>query len=285
MLKLRTTITGLIVWLFLFFNVERITEPLNIASFVYVLVPVSIGIVLLLPRVFKNIALLYWIIFVLIVYIICKAIFASPFFSHNLSVTITEIASIVVSLMLAGQVGHSIWDFENAIESLTFRQIGVPPRLYETTNTEDLYREVKRSRRFQHPLSLLVLRPNFDASKVSMNKMLIEFQQAMAERYVQARIAKLLSDELRDIDLVIMENGEFIVLLPETSRDEALHISERLQQAARVVLNVELLVGSAAFPDQAVTLTGLIDTACAEFDGAVGGPKKTSPLPGDPGKH
>ncbi|MCC6904765.1 MAG: hypothetical protein IT326_02915 [Anaerolineae bacterium] len=265
MYKLRIWLSVLIAWLVLFYNIERVTEPLNIASFVYVFVPVTAGIVLLVPRVSKRTYLIAYIIFILLIYVVLKFIFPRPS-SLFISAAIIEVVSIIFTVVLVKQVGNFLWDFEDTIENLTFHQIGLPPRLYETTETEDLYREVKRSRRFRHSLSLLVLRPQFDPRSIQLNRVMVELQKTMAERYIQARVAKLLSDTLRDIDLVVVSGQEYIVMLPETDAEEAQKTSVRLQRAVTEELGIDVAVGSAAFPQEAVTLRGLIETATTALD-------------------
>jgi GGDEF domain-containing protein len=281
MLKLRIWLGVLIWWLFLFYNVERINEPINIASFVYVLTPVAAGALILLPRVFGRVSVAFAILPTLVVYFALKVLLRYPIFNSALPVTITEVVSISITLLLVKQVGTIVWDFEDTIAKLTFRQIGLPPRLYETTDTEDLYREVKRSRRFRHPLTLLVVRPDFDPAKVELNRVLLELRESMAPRYVQARLAKLFSEELRDSDLLVVEEDEFIILLPETTEVEAERMATRLQRQVATELDIDLQVGMAGFPDRAVTLRGLVDAATDALMGRApasqGMPQEVSP--------
>src|SRR5690606_1051028 len=141
------------------------------------------------------------------------------------------------------------------------RQLGLPPRVYESPDAEDLYREVKRSRRFQHPLSLLVIKPRLDPTSVRLNDLMLDLQRAMSARYFQARLVKFLSEELRDTDLVAIDGDDFVVLLPETAERDASDLLERLSRQAYQELGIDLAAGLASFPDQALTFTALMEAA------------------------
>ncbi len=71
----------------------------------------------------------------------------------------------------------------------------------------------------------------------------------------------MLSEELRDCDLVAQHGGGFAIVLPETSGDEAKRIAQLLAKHSKEVLGVELEVGMASFPETALTLGGLLDAA------------------------
>jgi GGDEF domain-containing protein len=263
MFRFRLWLGIFVWWMVVFYNIERVTEPVNIASFVYVLAPLAAGLMILLPRLFKRPTSFFiiFIVLVLVVFFALKMIFGYEILGSNFAITVTEVASILITLFLTRQISFTVWDFEDTVANLTFRQIGLPPRLYETTDTEDLYREVKRSRRFKHPLSLLVVRPDFDLSEIQINRLLLDIQKTFASRYIQARLARLLSEDLRDTDLIVVQDDEFVILLPETEAAGGNLVKERLERTAREKLGIRLRVGQAAFPETAVTLNGLLEVA------------------------
>jgi GGDEF domain-containing protein len=169
-------------------------------------------------------------------------------------------------LMLTRQVVYIVRDFEDTVAKLTFRQIGLPPRLLGSVDTEDLYREVKRSRRFQHPLSMAVIEPDVDPKTVELNAILDDLRKSIAMRFVQARLAKLLSEELRDCDLIAQHGDGFAVLLPEMTADETRRVAELLRAEAQNRLGMDLNIGVSSFPDAALTLGGLIDGAVDDLN-------------------
>ena len=83
-------------------------------------------------------------------------------------------------------------------------------------------------------------------------------------------VAHLLQRNLREVDLIARFGGEeFILLLVETSLEQALPIAERLRQLVEVhpiraydeLLNQTVSIGMAAFPDHADVLDALIERA------------------------
>jgi hypothetical protein len=262
MIKLRLWLGLLAWWLFLFYNIERITEQVNIASFLYVYILFVAGAVVALQRLFKRRwAFVPYNVLVLIGFLVIKWLLGYDLFHEGLLLTITEAVAIVVTLVIVWQVGKVIWEFEDTIANLTFQQVGIPPRVYETTDTEDLYREIKRSRRFRHDLTLLLVRPNYDLPKATISALLADLQKRMLKRFIQVRMARMMSDVLRDSDLIVLSEGDFIVLLPETTETESAVLVSRLKKLASSELKVDVNIGSAEFPSKALTLRGLLDTA------------------------
>jgi hypothetical protein len=261
MLRLRTGLIALALWFLVFFNLERF-EAVDLADFVYILVPVAIGVLLLAPRLFAQDRLLLLIVPTLIAYAALKIALRLPLVGgFALATTITEIVSIVLSLMLVRQIVYIVLDFEDTVAKLTFRQIGLPPRLLQSVDTEELYREVKRSRRFQHPLSMLIVEPNIDPKSIDLSAVLEDLKATIAMRFIQARLAKLLSEELRDCDLIAQHGNGFAILMPEMTASDTVRIMDTLRAESQARLGMDLRVGASSFPEGALTLGGLIDVA------------------------
>lgn len=75
--------------------------------------------------------------------------------------------------------------------------------------------QVSRSRRYNSPLSLVVM----------------DVYGATAEAAFLVRISQILKDQLRWADMIgVSENHEFIMALPETHRDDALSLTEKLNE-------------------------------------------------------
>ena len=53
-------------------------------------------------------------------------------------------------------------------------------------------------------------------------RVLLELQKSIATRFIQARLAKLLSEELRDCDLIAQHGERFVVLLPEMDQEQTI---------------------------------------------------------------
>jgi GGDEF domain-containing protein len=83
----------------------------------------------------------------------------------------------------------------------------------------------------------------------------------MAKRYIQAQLAKLFSEELRDSDLIALQSNEYVIILPEVEAEEAEKQVGRLTDLAAQRLGVKLSIGMADFPAKGITLNGLINAA------------------------
>jgi diguanylate cyclase (GGDEF)-like protein/PAS domain S-box-containing protein len=89
---------------------------------------------------------------------------------------------------------------------------------------ERIGKEVERSRRYHHPISFLML--DIDRFKEINDT----FGHQMGDKVLQ-EVAGLVSDQLRENDLVIRYGGdEFLIVLPETN-SELQMITKRIQQA------------------------------------------------------
>lgn len=131
---------------------------------------------------------------------------------------------------------------------------------YFTLRLDD---EIKRAKRYQHRVSLLMMdidhfkSVNDSYGHLTGNKVLVE-------------IAEILKKTTRGIDLLSRYGGEeFAVLMPETDRDSALVLAERLRKiiAEKIVklkeskVSVTISIGIATFPEDASTSFDLIDYA------------------------
>jgi hypothetical protein len=53
MKRMRFLVAVLIVWLFLFYNIERLSDPINLSSVAYTFVPLMAVLTILVPRLRK----------------------------------------------------------------------------------------------------------------------------------------------------------------------------------------------------------------------------------------
>ena len=123
--------------------------------------------------------------------------------------------------------------------------------------------ELARSKR--HGLSCTLLMADLDHFKQKNDT----FGHLVGD-VVLREVARLLQRNLREIDLIARFGGEeFILLLIETSLEQAMPIAERLKQLVEVHpirayderLTQTISLGAAAFPDHADTLELLIERA------------------------
>ncbi len=129
---------------------------------------------------------------------------------------------------------------------------------------ETLEREVARSRRFGHPISLIIL-------DVDDFKQINDREGHLQGDIVLETVADVLREGTRSIDVPARYGGdELAVILVETDREGALIVGERLGDRMREIqvplrdggsMGVTISLGVATIPDSASTLDSLVDAA------------------------
>ena len=120
--------------------------------------------------------------------------------------------------------------------------------------------EMTRARRYEHPLTLLLVDidgwPGLLADRGARGA----YDQLSL---LAVRIRRL----LRDVDAIGLHGEhQLAILLPETPLDGALVVANRIEEAAREDVGLSVRVGAAVFPDDAVTVEGLLHEADAALD-------------------
>ncbi|HUT51772.1 MAG TPA: sensor domain-containing diguanylate cyclase [bacterium] len=131
---------------------------------------------------------------------------------------------------------------------------------------ERLEREVYRTTRYSHPLSMLMI--DIDHFKHFNDT----FGHLRGDKAL-SKLAKVLEDSLRKADILARYGGEeFLVMLPETCKDSAALVGEKLRKCvAEVNFNEDapnlpragfsITVGVAAMPDDTTDALQLLDLA------------------------
>lgn len=266
MAKLRIWIAATIAWMLIFFSIERFHEPLNLASFVYVLASVAAIVVVALQR--RNSASLgFLLLSMLCLHLGLKATLGYQVFGTNLPITVTEACALLITVLLAQRIAACMDEFEEGATDVMTMHLGSRSSPFESGQA-DLYREIRRARQFKRRASVLAMTTDGTSTSVALNRLIEEVQHNALRRYIDARIGKLLSDQTKDCDIIAFNRDHFVVLLPEASLEHANRVSERLQQIAHETLGLRMQIGTATFPEQEVTLTGLLSRAENEMRSA-----------------
>ncbi|MEW5985367.1 MAG: hypothetical protein AB1791_01920 [Chloroflexota bacterium] len=258
MIKLRLLLVLLLCWLFLFYNMERIQEVINIASFVYLLILVLMVFMLGAPRIFVRFTPATLVVS-LGLYAFLKVVLQYPLLGVGLPITIIEVASILVTVLTFRLVTLVILDFEETIAEITINLLGLPPRLLQD-DMEEIYRELRRARRYQLPMSLAVVKTEYKGSEVGLNQVVEEIQRGMRGRYLQAKLVRLLADHLHESDVIVCRNDDLVIALPHQEAAATRRALEGLNQKTRE-WGLNLQVGIASFPGEGATLKGLVEAA------------------------
>lgn len=263
MKQLRVRVVLLACWLVFFYNLHRILEQLNISRFTYSMVMVMVLTALIVPRVVR---IPIWVILTVPVplLIIYKASTGALTDSMSVPIIIMEVCIISVTTSLAYWVNMAITEFENSVANIT---IGRTEKLPETDSVGQglLYREVRRARNHQRPLSLMTIAVDEKSIKVALDRMVKEAQQAMMKQYTLSTVSKTLCDKLADSDIIVRQNDHFLIILPETKPEHLPGLIDRLRQQVTDQVGVDLKIGTASLPLDGFTLEGLIDKATTEM--------------------
>jgi GGDEF domain-containing protein len=269
MAQVRWRVITLLLWLALFFNIERIdldlgtVDTINLPSVIYV-VAIGGAILALLPLVQRSPhGLLLATAVTLAGYIGALLALNEPIIGEiEIYLTFTGIFMLLTTVALAYNVGRCLQDFLAAVEDLTFSDKG--GQLRSTGDAQDLvHMEMIRSRRSQRPLSLMVIQADPASVNMLLHRMIQDVQRMMMQRYLLATLARVLSRYMRRTDIIIEgeQSGRLVVLAPETQRDEADLLGERLTKTAHERLGISASYSVAAFPDQALTYEELLSIA------------------------
>lgn len=271
MRQLRYFIIALVAWFFLFYNIERLIAPINLASFVYVFA-VAITVLLLLSVQLVRLALPWLFAIILPLYFAIKWLLGLEIGGANLPLTITELSAIIITTGLARMIGVQLEEWRKIVTSLTIGDLHAEHQPFETGQAQ-IYREIRRARRHQRSAALLAITA-VDSSTESVAKrlqgtplyrFLEEVQRETLDKYVSARIAELLVAELGDLAIVTKRDDHFVTLLPETDGDRVQEIIRKLQVASKEKLGLQLKIGATTFPDKAVTFETMLENAETEM--------------------
>ena len=260
MKKLRFWITILIIWLIFFFNIERLNSPVNIRSYTYVFAAIAVVVALAVPKV-RWLPYLVLLIIPVPLFLWYKGLWSGEaIWGKALPLTVTQVSAIVLTGLISIQISYGLREFEQLINNLTMGYVGKLPKTFSETQ-DKMYRELKRARRYQRPLSVITLKVDKESVQVALPKLTEEVQQAMMNEYVLAGITRILDENVSDFGTIALQNNHFIVVLPETSDAEVPFVAQNLEKAVRENLEIKLVTGMASFPNEAITFESLVEQA------------------------
>jgi hypothetical protein len=255
----------LLAWLTFFFNIERIsfggqsTISLNVG--IYIVGAVA-ALLPLAPFALER-SLFSHIVVIAVLDGIVLALSNTPVFGGVYTyITFSSLVFLMVTLALSYRVSRSTLEFRKAIETITFSDSNDRLRdLREMRTMVDT--EMVRSRRFERPLSLVIVQADPASINMQMHKLVQEVQRSMMQRYVLSTMARVLSRTLRRTDLVIEDSkpGRLLLVAPETEEAQANLVGGRITRLIQERLGIAASFGTASFPQQALTFEDLLSVA------------------------
>jgi len=144
----------------------------------------------------------------------------------------------------------------------TFNEVGaiLPYR----SSLPQLASELARARRYQYPLTMVIIRLDQDRIAEKGNGL---FSMKKTEsgfiNLLLSFLGSLLRSSLRDIDIVSFDvtNSQYVVLLPETTMAKADRPVSRLNEMSLKQTGISLVVGMAEFPVDGLIIEDLVSSA------------------------
>lgn len=181
---------------------------------------------------------------------------------HPLGLQVLGIQFILVAISagLAFDVGHHLKVLMDLFEGLAATTY--PNRTFEIQQAGDrISAELTRSRRYHHPLSLLIVELEKDTKKREW-KQLEGLQQDLLRRFAVARVGQIISERARETDLILRDpSGRFMLLCPETSGESSAIFGERIRRVVAEAVGTDVIWSYASFPDEALTFDELVERA------------------------
>jgi GGDEF domain-containing protein len=165
-----------------------------------------------------------------------------------------------ISAGLAFDVGRHLSAMNNLFEGLSLTTY--PNRTLELQKAETrISAELTRSRRYHHPLSLLIF--ELDKSRYKHKREKLDgLEKDLLQRFAIARIGQIISDGARETDLILRDQaGRFVLLCPETNMENSAVFGDRIRKAVVESMDTEVVWSSASFPDEALTFEELVERA------------------------
>lgn len=278
MKRLQYWIAGTLFWVVLLDNVERLHEPINIASFVYPYTALCALAVILLPAL-RRLPLGWLLILPLLPFLVAKVWLGYPLVGPALPLTVTEACAIEVTMLLARGVALALAEWHEALSESLVGDLSRLSRPFVVGQGE-IYREIRRARMHQRPLTMLAVSPGEESVGPAANRLAEQVRRENLQRWITARLAGLVTEQARETDIVTERDGHLVTLLTETSAEDAQRFANRLAATAEERLGVTVRVGLASFPDQEVTFERLLERAEAEMHAASShreGPEAAAP--------
>lgn len=265
MTNLKRSFFGAAIYLALIFilgQADYTDWPLiNFANYFYVTVLIALPLTLFFPgiaRVSTYVPLGIWgtIYFVLLL-TLPRNLSAKP---NDLAIISLEFILLEVGVWYAHQLALQISHAESIMDTLA---VSAFPNRARDLDTEDerIKIELTRSRRYHRPLSVVLIESESREQKID-REMMRSIQHDLMNRFTSARVAQIIDESIRQTDMVMRDyRGGYVILCPETDVTSASLLAKRISEAIKARVDLHVLWGVAAFPEEALTFEELLQKA------------------------
>ncbi|MEO8356167.1 MAG: hypothetical protein ABI621_09650 [Chloroflexota bacterium] len=266
MRRLQYSILYLLVYLTILFNIERIdvegATVIDLATAVYVLSLLAIVMTLsikwlrALPQ--STLILLWTAIYLLMKTLLIsqRPLVGGMYTYHSLA----ELGLFMAAVLLAKRLALHMEEFEQAVKNFAFIQMPKIRRAQEMQAR--IQAEIYRSRRFQRPLSIIVLETDWNSVQTNPDKVVQDGQRILTQPSISAMMINELSARLRQTDLLVEHDKKdrLIIISPDTDQTGTETLINRLKPLTQSAV-FSIKFGAATFPGHALTFEQLLEHA------------------------
>jgi len=232
---------------------------INFASYFYLAVMVAVPVTLFFPSVSKAyIPLLFWGgVYMVILKTVDRSVSTTYI---DLPIIVLEFVLLEVGVWFAQQLATEIRYAESLMDTLAFGAF--PNRVRDIeVESQRIKVELTRSRRYQRPLSLLMIEVEPDIEQTA-SAIARTIQHDLMNRFSFARVGQVIDDLIRQTDLFLKDRrGRYVILCSETRLPEVELFANRISEAVKEKTGLRMFWGYASFPDEALTFEDLMQKA------------------------
>src|SRR5262249_12689784 len=173
--------------------------------------------------------------------------------------SLLEFAGAGVTLFLVSRLARGLALADEVLHEFALGPAHEVAEPFSRTQGE-MFREVRRARRYERPLSLLALSAQGAQPPAALGRLAEEARLESLDRYVSGKLATLLDEETAGSSVIADRGEHFLVLLPESNRQEAEQVAHRIRRAAEERHGMSVRCGIASFPHQEITFDKLLET-------------------------
>jgi GGDEF domain-containing protein len=263
--KLKFTLfwaTLYIAVVFIFGLSDNVDRPvINFASYFYLAVLVAFPVTLFFPsisNVSPYIPMLIWAgIYMVILQVIDRSASTDDI---EFAVIVLEFLLLELGVWFAHRLAVQIGQAESIMDTLALGAFPSRARSVEQEH-QQIKKEFARSRRYDRPLSLVVIEPEPEDTNATA-ELLKNIQDDLLHRFRSARVGQVLDEYTRQTDLILKDHrGRFVILCPETDHEIVALLAGRLARSVMERTGLSIRWGVASFPDDALSFDDLLEKA------------------------
>jgi len=247
--------------IFILGQLDRADRPvINLASYFYILVFIVVPCVVLIPSFYRAPQFISMIFWASVYFALSRVLDRSLSAPDSFETIFAEVVLLELGVWLSYQLAVDLAHSASLVD--TMAQSAFPNQAIEIEDASSLIRnEVTRSRRYHRPLSLLMFQVAPENKNI-YRELFRNFQRDLVNRFSSARMGQLIGERIRQTDVLLRDRvGRFVVLCPETDKDNVLLLGARINAVLEEGTGLQISWGCSSFPDEALTFDDMVARA------------------------